>query len=78
MPPFFQKGLAWALEYDTEFSPTDRALLNKAVVRGQQRAELLAVGKNPWSTRRGKVILGYVSSVDGSIQPYGADRAQEL
>lgn len=67
----FHKGLAWALRYDTEFSSTDINLLQKAARRGQERANSLKAGKKPWSTRRGKVVLGYVSDVDGSVQPYG-------
>src|SRR5262245_24717925 len=67
----FHKGLAWALRYDTEFTPADVALLRKAVVRGQERAKSLAAGNQPWAKRRGKLVLGYVSRVDGSVQPYG-------
>jgi Prolyl oligopeptidase family len=67
----FHKGLAWALRYDREFSSADVALLRKAIVRGHERAESLAAGKKPWSTRHGKLVLGYVSSIDGSVQPYG-------
>lgn len=67
----FHKGLEWALRYDRAFSEADVALLRKAASRGRQRAEFLATGKRPWSTRRGKLVLGYVSSVDGSVQPYG-------
>jgi pimeloyl-ACP methyl ester carboxylesterase len=67
----FHKGLVWALAYDREFSPADVALLEKALARGRQRAELQAAGKKPWTERRGKVALGYVSRVDGSVQPYG-------
>lgn len=67
----FHKGLEWALRYDREFSPADVALMRKAFVRGQQRAELLAARKSPWNARRGKLAMGYVSRVDGSVQPYG-------
>jgi len=67
----FEKGVAWALKYDKEFSPTDVGLMQKAARRGRERAETLAAGKKPWSMRRGKVVLGYVSGVDGSVQPYG-------
>jgi poly(3-hydroxybutyrate) depolymerase len=63
--------LAWALRYDREFSPADVALLRKAVARGQQRAELLSAGNKPWGNRHGKLVLGYLSGVDGSVQPYG-------
>src|SRR5205809_3348634 len=67
----FQKGLTWALRYDREFTEVDVALLRKAISRGQQRAEALAAGKQPWRTEPGKTALGYVSRVDGSVQPYG-------
>jgi hypothetical protein len=67
----FSKGLAWALRYDRKFSPKDVALLEKAIARGNQRAEALAANRKPWSTRKGKLALGYVSQVDNSVQPYG-------
>src|SRR5689334_17768550 len=40
----FHKGLAWALQYDTEFTPADLALLRKGVIRGQERVKSLAEG----------------------------------
>jgi len=67
----FHKGLTWALKYDREFSQVDRALMQNAISRGQERTERLAAGERPWSTRRGKLALGFVSLVDGSVQPYG-------
>lgn len=67
----FHKGLAWALRYDREFVEADLALMRKAIARGEQRTAALAAGKQPWRTRRGKTALGYVSRVDGSVQPYG-------
>ena len=67
----FPKGLEWALRYDRTFSPKEIALLQKALQRGYQRAELLTAGRTPWRNRKGKLTLGYVSRVDGSVQPYG-------
>ena len=67
----FAKGLTWALRYDREFSPADIDLLEKAIRRGQERLAALTEEKRSWTTRRGKVALGYVSVVDGSVQPYG-------
>ena len=57
--------------YGREFSPTDVTFLRKAVVCGQQRAESLTAEKKPRGTRYGKLVPGYISSVDGSVQPYG-------
>ena len=67
----FSKGLTWALKYDQESSPADVALLKKSISRGNERAKSLAILTTPWTSRRGKVALGYKSRIDGSVQPYG-------
>ncbi len=67
----FEKGLTWALRYDSKFSTKDVALMRKAAARGLQRAEALATGKLSWNDRKGRLSLGYVSHVDDSVQPYG-------
>ncbi len=67
----FHKGIAWALRYETTFGSNDVVLLKKAVIRGSQRADALAVNQRPWTTKKGKVLRGFVSAVDGSTQPYG-------
>lgn len=38
---------------------------------GLQRAEQLSRGQRPWTTQPGKSLRGFVSRIDGSIQPYG-------
>ncbi len=67
----FAKGLTWALRYDREFSPADVDLLDQAIRRCRERLAALADSKRPWTARTGKIALGYVSDVDGSVQPYG-------
>jgi dienelactone hydrolase len=67
----YAKGIAWALRYDTQFQPADAVLLKKALERGKERAAALGAGKHPWADRKGKVVRGFVSDVDGSVQPYG-------
>ena len=67
----FHKGAAWALRYDQSLSAKDIELLNKALARGLQRVESIAVNKTPWTKRIGSVLRGFVSAVDGSTQPYG-------
>ncbi len=67
----FTKGLLWALRYDREFTPADVRLLEKASRRASERPEALSEGSPTWIDRRGKLALGYVSKVDGSVQPYG-------
>lgn len=66
----FAKGVTWALSYDTP-TPADTALIRRALARGQERADHLAQGQTRWTSKRGKVVRGYVSAVDGSTQPYG-------
>jgi len=67
----YLKGVTWALRYDQAFSSKDMALLQRAIERGRKRVKWLAAGKTPWNNRKGKLALGYVSRVDGSVQPYG-------
>ena len=67
----YAKGVAWALRYDTQFQPADVALLRKALERGKEQAAALDADKHPWADRKGKVVRGFVSAVDGSVQPYG-------
>jgi pimeloyl-ACP methyl ester carboxylesterase len=66
----FAKGVAWALRYDTTFTPADIKLLRKALERCRSRIVAIEAGEPPWSTRKGKVLRGFVSAVDGSVQPY--------
>jgi hypothetical protein len=63
----FHKGVVWALRYE----PADVALVKRALARGAERAAALAGGKAPWADRKGKLVRGYVSAVDGSVQPFG-------
>ncbi len=54
-----------------EFFQEDSAARTvEALKLGESRARDLAEGKHPWASARGGVARGYVSKVDGSIQPY--------
>jgi hypothetical protein len=67
----FAKGTTWALRYDKDLAPADLAILKKAIERGNERAAALEAGKAPWTQKKGRVARGFVSAVDGSVQPYG-------
>lgn len=67
----FHKGAAWAWRYETHLQPADVAAIKQALIRGRQRVEALAAGKQAWPERRGKIVRGFVSAVDGSTQPFG-------
>ena len=67
----FAKGITWALRYDTALKAGDLEMIKKAQVRLMQRAEANALFKQSWTFKKGKVARGFISSVDGSVQPYG-------
>ncbi|WP_435009553.1 prolyl oligopeptidase family serine peptidase [Tundrisphaera lichenicola] len=66
----FGKGIAWALKYDEDLGPADLTLLKTALDRFRSRIGELEIGKSPWVSRKGQVVRGFVSEVDGSTQPY--------
>src|SRR5439155_578089 len=39
--------------------------------QGMERAQQLRDSKAPWTTATGLVVHGYISKIDGSVQPYG-------
>jgi pimeloyl-ACP methyl ester carboxylesterase len=67
----FGKAVTWALRYGEAPSAADFALMRKALDRGRQRADSLDNGMRPWERERGRLVRGYLSQVDGSVQPYG-------
>ncbi len=67
----FHKAVEWTLRYDATPAANDIAQIKKALTRGTQRADLITQNQTPWTSKKGKVLRGYVSAVDGSTQPYG-------
>jgi hypothetical protein len=81
----YAKAVEWALRHNEFYLPKPPAngakpktepkskypqyALN-AIQTGLARAEELASGKPSWVAQPGKSIRGYVSRVDGSVQPY--------
>src|SRR5438874_2708930 len=47
------------------------AIARAQLKQGAERAAQLRDGKHPWTTQTGLVVRGYVSKIDGSVQPYG-------
>ncbi|HWB83297.1 MAG TPA: alpha/beta hydrolase-fold protein [Bryobacteraceae bacterium] len=68
----YQKAGIWILQFPEEFF-TREYLTNTLTVldRGLERARHLERGESPWMTDKGRVIHGYRSALDGSVQPYG-------
>ncbi len=67
----FHKAVDWALRYN-EFSNVKQvATAKKLLELGNQRVSELKAGKPSWITATGLVPRGYLSGIDGSVQPYG-------
>ena len=67
----FHKAVHDALKYQEFFDPKDIAKAKHQIEEGQGRAEALLRGEAPWASQIGLVVRGYVSKIDGSVQPYG-------
>jgi pimeloyl-ACP methyl ester carboxylesterase len=67
----FHKGSEWALRYESAFTAKDVTTIEKALARGTERVTALEANQSPWMTKKGKVVHGFVSALDGSTQPYG-------
>src|ERR1700676_494208 len=67
----FANAVHVALTFNEFFAKDDVAKAKKLLADGRQRAEQLAAGNAPWATATGLVVRGYVSKIDGSVQPYG-------
>ncbi|OWK46580.1 prolyl oligopeptidase family serine peptidase [Fimbriiglobus ruber] len=67
----YRKGVVWALKYEPKLEPADVALVKKSLARGIERADALVAGNPTWAARKGKLVHGYVSAVDNSVQPFG-------
>ncbi len=67
----FHKALVWMLRYPEEYHRKIyiHDALN-AAAEGRERAEALSRGETPWLGRPGRIVRGYRSGLDGSVQPY--------
>jgi dienelactone hydrolase len=67
----FHKAVHDALTYQEFFTPEEIDAGFKLLDAGRERAAQLLEGKAPWTDATGLVVRGYVSKIDGSVQPYG-------
>lgn len=67
----FHNAARYALQYNEFYKPEEIATAKKHLQQGMERAAALREGKAPWATQTGLVVRGYVSDIDGSVQPYG-------
>ncbi len=65
----YHKAAAWALRFEEEFfTPAYVSNAIQALDHGLARAADAAFS---WESRKGRIVRGYRSRVDGSVQPYG-------
>jgi hypothetical protein len=67
----YQEAVRYALQYNEFFKPAEITAARKLLEQGEERAAQLAAGQAPWTTATGLVVRGYISKIDGSVQPYG-------
>jgi pimeloyl-ACP methyl ester carboxylesterase len=67
----YHKAVSDALTYHEFFKPAEINTAKSLLNDGLARAEQLKRGEAPWTTATGVIPRGYVSKIDGSVQPYG-------
>ncbi len=67
----YEKAVRWALLYDEFYNVKEVAVARTLLDQGHERARQLQDGKAPWNAATGLLVRGYVSRIDGSVQPYG-------
>lgn len=67
----YHQAVQVALQFQEFHQPKEIDDAVKLLALGQQRADQLLAGQAPWNTATGLVVRGYVSRLDGSVQPYG-------
>jgi hypothetical protein len=67
----YHKAVHDALKYNEFFNIKDLDKAEDLIREGRDRTIQLERGQSPWTTADGLVVRGYVSRIDGSVQPYG-------
>lgn len=67
----YHNAARYALTYNEFYKPEEIKLAKSQLQQGMARAQALRAGKPDWTTQTGLVVRGYVSDIDGSVQPYG-------
>ncbi len=67
----YHNAVRYALQYNEFYRPQELTIARDQLRKGMERANPLAAGQTPWTTQTGLVARGYLSKIDGSVQPYG-------
>ena len=66
----YAKAAEWATRHQEFYTPDYAKQALKGLETGLVRADQLLSGNSPWDQQSGSLIRGYISNVDGSVQPY--------
>jgi pimeloyl-ACP methyl ester carboxylesterase len=67
----FYNAVRYALDDDIFYTTNDFKIAKQLLAQGAERLQQLHAGQAPWNTATGLVVHGYISRIDGSVQPYG-------
>jgi hypothetical protein len=67
----YHNAVRYALTYDEFYKTNEVEIASRLIQQGLDRAGALRRGEAPWASATGLVARGYLSKIDGSIQPYG-------
>jgi pimeloyl-ACP methyl ester carboxylesterase len=67
----YHKAIDWALRHNEIFNAREIPAAKLLARQGLERARQLKAGAPGWVSTRGPLVLGYLSRIDGSVQPYG-------
>jgi hypothetical protein len=65
----YYNTVRYALTYGEFFRKEELPVAKALLKQGMERARALKEGTAPWTTATGLVVRGYVSKIDGSVQP---------
>ncbi len=67
----YHKAAHDALKYQEFFDAKEIPVAYALIKEGMERASQLEQGQPAWPSQTGLVVRGYISKIDGSVQPYG-------
>lgn len=67
----YERAVRSALDYNEFFDAKEIEKAKELLAEGRTRAEQLKNGESPWTRAQGLVVRGYISKIDGSVQPIG-------
>jgi predicted esterase len=74
----FVKAVDFALRFREFYSEKDFSTARQLLAEGNRRCDALAKNERPWTKQKGRVVRGYLSTLDDSPQPFGLEIPEEI